>query len=395
MSNIQKISGIVCEFNPLHYGHKYIIDKAKEHGTVVCVMSGNYVQRGENAIMDKWSRTELALKSGASLVLELPLPYAVSGAEHFAAAAVHILDSLGVEGSIVFGSECGDSKTLADTAKALLSPELKDKILQRGSFNQTYAAIRANAISELFGSEYADIIRNPNNILGTEYIKALITQNSNLVPITVKRSGSPHDTDAKNGEIMSASQLREFISAGNPIKGLVPDITADMVKRLASTGALPSELKKLEVAILSKLKSINAEGFRNVPDISEGLEYKIYESAQKALTLDQLIDGIKTKRYTHARIRRIIISAFLGITADLPYLPPYIRVLGMDEQGAKLLSSKNRRLPLCIRSKDFETLGGDSLRLFRLEAYADDVYSLSFPTPQPSSLDYKKAIVKI
>lgn len=396
MANPTEICGIVCEFNPLHKGHQLILKEAQKHGAAVCVMSGNFVQRGEPAIIDKWARTELALRSGASLVIELPLPYAMSGAERFAGAAVFLLHSLGLGGSVIFGSECGDIRLLTDTARLLLSEDFEQKLAQNlQNSTQSYAAVREEALRQTAGDVFGDVLRQPNNILGVEYIKALLRLNSELTPRTIRRLGSGHDQTALSGELHAAGELRQMLYVGKSIRGFVPDAVYASIETLKKDGKLPSSPKKLEIAILCKLRTLNADDFARLPDISEGLEFRLQEAVKTAGTLQELFGSVKSKRYSHARIRRLIMSAFLSIDNSPPVLPPYVRVLGMDSIGEQILRQKSGGLPLCIRPRDFEAAGGEALRLFRLEARADDVYALSFPVPRPCALDYTMRFIKI
>lgn len=396
MANPKEISGIVCEFNPLHKGHQLILDEAGRHGTVVCVMSGNFVQRGEPAAVDKWSRAELALRCGANLVIELPLPYAMSGAERFAGAAVFLLNSLGLDGSIFFGSECGDVSLLTDTAKLLLTEDFEHRLsLNLQGSTQSFAAVREETLRQAAGGGYADVLRQPNNILGIEYIKALLRRNSRLVPRTIRRRGSGHDQKAAEGQFHAAGELRQMLYAGASVRGFVPDIVCDTLEALKKDGKMPAALAKLEIAVLCKLRTLTVSDFARLQDISEGLEFKLLQAVKSARSLQELYEGVKSKRYPLARIRRLVMGAFLGIDNTLPPVPPYLRVLGMDRAGEDILRQKRGPLPVCIRPKDFEAAGGEALRLFELEARADDLYALSFPVPAPAALDYTTRFIRI
>jgi len=396
MANFQKICGIVCEFNPLHKGHQLILDEAKKHGVVVCVMSGNFVQRGEPAILDKWARTELALRCGASLVIELPLPYAMSGAERFAGAAIFLLNALGLGGSVVFGSECGDIQLLTDSAKQLLTADFEEQLTRNLQCStQSYAAVREKTLRQTAGDVYAEALRQPNNILGIEYIKALLRTDSGLTPRTIRRRGSGHDKTASGGELHAAGELRQMLYAGRSIKGFVPDIVYDSVETLKKEGKLPSSPAKLEIAILCKLRTLSVSDLARLPDISEGLEFRLLDAVKGAGSLQELYEGVKSKRYPLARIRRLVMNAFLGVDHTQPALPPYLRILGMDNDGENIIRQNNNRLPICVRPRDFEAAGGEARRLFQLEARADDLYALSFPTPQPAALDYTTRFIRV
>lgn len=394
MTNNLKIAGIVCEFNPLHFGHEYIIKKAKNLGTVVCIMSGNYVQRGETAIIDKWSRAELALKSGANLVLELASPYSMSGAEHFASASIFALSTLGFPGYVVFGSECGDDKLLTETASLLLKSDFEiemTKALEKSSVS--YAKTREEVIKKLYGAQYAEVLRSPNNILAVEYIKASTKQGSALTPYTVTRKGSAHDT-VSCSNIKSAQEIRSMILSDENIKPYLPDTTYNVIQQQKLSGKI-SQISALETAILCKLRTMNSEDFSKIPDVSEGLEYKIVNSIKTAGSLETLYKDIKSKRYTHARIRRILLNAFLDITNAIPYFPKYIRVLGMDKAGEEIIKTARPEVPLCIRAKDIDTAPVMVKNLFQQESIRDDIYGLSQSIPSHTGTYYTTRLVKI
>lgn len=390
------ISSIICEFNPLHFGHKSILEYAGKTRPVVCVMSGNYVQRGEPAIIDKWARTKMALQNGADLVLELPLPWAVAGAERFAAGAVYILSALNLPGSIVFGSECGDTKPLTAIAEALRSEAYNRAVsgymLQNGN---SYAQNRELVIAALLGGDYAEIMQKPNNILGIEYSKALLQQHSHLTPQTIKRIGANHGEFVQNGVFSSAQQIRAMLYAGEAIEDKVPESVSRILLQLFEAGSCPVRPEKLETAILCRLRTMQVSDLAALPDISEGLEYRLHEAIKQAVSLTGLYKAVKTRRYSLARLRRIVLSAFLGITKELPALPPYIRILGMTDTGEQILRNAKPTLPIAARARDFAALGGDALALFELEATADDLYALALDTPGPCGMDYTKKLVRL
>jgi Predicted nucleotidyltransferase len=390
------ITGIICEFNPLHHGHKRILEHAKSfNAPIICVLSGNFVQRGEPAVIDKWSRAKMALLNGANLVIELPLPWAMSRAEQFAYGAVYLLNSLNIPGRLLFGSECGNSDSLEKIADTLLSENFSGGVgsfLKKGSIS--FANARTMQIKNLLGAEYADIIGMPNNTLGIEYIKAVKRLSSPLSFATLQRIGAGHDRYADSGQIQSAKEIREILYRGNIDDISLPESTKDILKNLCECGRCPASISYLERAILSKLRSLCLDNLKDLPDLSEGLEHRIHSSIQKACSLEELYCLIKSKRYSHARIRRLILSAFLGISKKLPAEPPYIRVLGMDKIGESVIKSAKPSLPFVFRSSDVSKLSDDAQKIFQLESDADNQYALAFPKILPFGSNCSIPIVK-
>lgn len=391
------ISGVICEFNPLHNGHAALLRRirAETGGSVVCVMSGNFVQRGEAAALDKWSRTRLALQSGADLVLELPLPWAMSGAERFAMGGVSLLNALGSVQQLWFGSECGDIAPLMEIARYLVSPRLIKDMQPHLASGLSFASARSKAVHTALGADYAALCSQPNNILGIEYCKALLKIGSAMAPHTLPRIRVGHDAEQADGAFASASLVRRLSAAGGDISAFVPAETETCIRTLREAGQYPAELRYLERAILGFLSTVPPERLRGVPDVSEGIENRICTAAKTASTLTELYDMVKTKRYSHARIRRIALGAFLGLTADLPEKLPYIRVLGMTARGAELIRIASPSLPYVMRPADLKPLSAEAHRIFGLEARADDLYALCTERRRPAGLDYTERLIRL
>jgi len=363
-------AGIIAEYNPFHNGHALLIEKARQAGAthIVAVMSGNFVQRGEPSVFHHSERAKAALNAGVDLALQLPVPYAVSGAQSFARAGVEILDAFGCDW-LVFGSECGESDIICKTADAVYSDEIKPLIAEELKKGISFAAARENALCEI-NPLYADIIKSPNNILGVEYAAAISRINSRMKPVTFARQGAAHDSADSYSDIASASLIRSRILNGEEWSRYVPD---------SSTygGCEKRNIAFIERAILYKLRTARAEDISRTPDISEGIENRILSAATKAKSLEELYALAKTKRYSHARIRRIIINYFLGITAEDTDTPvPYIRVTGFNSKGADLIRNRACRLPLITKAADISGLGEDAQRIFAAECRAGDVYAL-------------------
>lgn len=395
MQQKMKISAIICELNPLHAGHQALFRRAKELSQgLVCILSGNFVQRGEPALLDKWTRTRLALQSGADLVVELPLPWACSGAERFAAGGVALCLGLGGVDYLLFGSEVGALDPLETLAQALLSPKFS-QLLRQEDDGQPFAKRREHAVAQLVGKQTASLLSLPNCILAVEYLKALRLQGGELQPVLFSRLGVGHDRDDPCGPIFSASQARHLLTAGCTPTGRLPDITLEAWQKQFALGKAPGALSPLETAILCKLRIMNLEDFASLPDISEGLEHRLFRAAREACSLEEFYALTKTKRYSHARLRRLVLSAFLGIPQQLPQLPPYLRILGMTPTGREILTQASSSLPLVARPGQFRFLEKVCQNLFLLESRADDLYELSLPSPGPCGRDYREKMCKI
>lgn len=375
-----KVAGIIAEFNPFHNGHRLLVQKAREAGYthVVAVMSGNFVQRGEPAIFHHSVRTKAALENGVDLVLQLPSVYAMSGAQSFARAGAEILDGFGVVDSLVFGSECGDIRLLSETADTVYGEKIKAFIPEELDKGISFAAARENAIRKI-NPAYADVIKSPNNILGVEYIAALKKLGSRISPITFERIGAAHDSDDTDGNIAGASMIRELIKNGGDWEKFVPDNTTEIY-----SNSDIADMSRMEKAVLYKIRTVTAEELSKVPDISEGIENRIISAAKQSVSLEELYSLAKTKRYSHARIRRIVWNCLLGVTAeDLNKSVPYIRIVGFNRRGAELIkaSKETANLPVISKPADLSLLDETARRVFSLECTAGDIYSLCYENP--------------
>ncbi len=375
-----KVAGIIAEFNPFHNGHALLVQKAREAGYthVVAVMSGNFVQRGEPAVFHHSVRTKAAIENGVDLVLQLPCVYAMSGAQSFARAGAEILNALGTVDSLVFGSECGNTGLLSQTADVVYGEDIKPFLSEELDKGISFASARENALRRI-NPEFADVIKSPNNILGVEYIAALKKMKSGINPVTFERVGAAHDSDEASGNIAGASLIRELIKNKEEWSALVPVNTKDIYR-----DADIADIKRIENAVLYKIRTVSADELSRVPDVSEGIENRILSAAKQARNLEELYSGAKTKRYSHARIRRIIWNCFLGVTADDLALPvPYIRISGFNKKGAELIKAAKETavLPVISKPADLQTLGETAQRVFSLECVAGDIYALCMESP--------------
>ena len=326
-----QVAGIICEYNPLHLGHKKQIDFLKAQGyAVVCLMSGNFVQRGAPAIFDKIQRARAAVECGADLVLELPVQYALSSAERFAAGGVQILTK--ICDRLCFGAENADTNALMATARALLCAEFSEKLRPYLDEGLSFPAARAKALAEL-GSQ-AELLDTPNNILAVEYCKAILTQQSPMEIWPIHRQGSYHAVHA-DPENPSATALRNLLIREEGWQDYVPESAIPHFRSAAI-----HQLIYGEKAILYRLRTMTDAEFEALPYGSEGLWRKLMHTSRKYACLEDIIDATKSKRYTRTRIDRMILCALLGLTErDFKSPVPYCRVLGFNDTGRGILKA--------------------------------------------------------
>lgn len=383
-------AGIVAEYNPFHLGHAWHIAETRrllgEGRPVVCVMSGHWVQGADCSVTDKWTRSALALEGGADLVLELPTPWAMASAETFARGAVSILAATGVVDTLSFGSECGSTDELRQAAEALDAPDYPAKLRSALDRGLSFPAARQVAAN-------ASCLSTPNNNLGVEYLRALRHLNAAMEVVTVPRRGAAHNGSQAVDGFASATQIRQLLRSGQ-------EETAARLVRPGTLGKIGriSSLAYVERAILAKLRTMDAGAWAALPDGggAEGLPERLVRSARQALSLEEFYALAKTKRYTHARLRRLALSAFLGISASgRPPLPPYLRVLGCTGRGQTLLREMKEvcSLPIITKPAQAKALTDTARQLFEAEARYTDLYGLCFSTPNPCGLEWTSSPV--
>lgn len=381
-----KNAGIICEYNPFHNGHLYHIEQTKKAGVthIIAVMSGNFVQRGDVSVAPKSAKVQAAVDSGADLVLELPTVWALSSAENFAKGAVSILKSTGVTDLLSFGCEYDNINVLKDIAEKINSDEVDKKLKEFLDDGISYAAARGKAVSEVVSPEAESIISQPNNILACEYLNAL--NSSNIEPIAIKRN-TAHDAKSDDAFNKSASEIREMIFSGNPaFKKAMPLSSYEVLRQYAKIGQCPICIDSLNTEMMAVLRRMEAEDFKNFADVSEGLENRIYNAVKQSASINEILLRAKSKRYTMARLRRILICAYLGIGkgyADMEV--PYIRVLGMNEKGKEILKEMRDKAtkPVVMKYADINCAGAMARKIFEYESTAADLYSLAFKKPTP------------
>ena len=379
-----KTAGIICEYNPFHLGHMGHIEKTRKllskgnNGTdsaIVCVMSGNYVQRGDFAVFNKFARAKMAIHCGADLIIELPVPYVLRSAEGFAKAGVYILDMLGVCEYLSFGSESGDINGICEAADTIMSEQAQSLTKQWLNKGVSYAVAQQKAADAILGAK-ASVFETPNNVLGIEYIKALKRYNSAMHPITVRRTGGDHDSDTG----YSASALRKSLVHGKVPMKLMTKPAAQVCMEELKSGRGPVTMEKAEQAVLSRLRALN--DYYDVPGMSEGLERRFKRYAVTEPSISGVLSCVKTKRYPMSRLRRILMCAALGIkTTDTETLPPYARALAMNKKGMKLLNKARitSKLPIITKPAAVNKIDKSAVRIFNIEASATDFFVLAYP----------------
>ena len=366
-----KTVGVICEYNPFHNGHAKQLRAID--GVKVCLMSGNFVQRGEPALLSQSVRARAAVLCGADLVLELPLTYAVSSAEGFAQGGVEVLTRMGCIDALCFGSESGELDDIMSTAELLLTEQFQAALRSELASGVSFPRARQNAVEALGGR--GGVLEQPNDILAVEYCKALLRLQSPLRPMTVRREGSYHESLQE--ENPSASMLRTMESW----RGFVPQAALE-----AYAGAPRHTVQAGERAWLALLRAMPEAGFAALPYGSEGLWRKVMHACRAEATLDAVIDAAKSKRYTHTRLKRLLLCALLGITAQTMERPaPYVRVLALNERGAAVVREARKRGNIPVVNAGQSAPDADYAEL---ERRADALYGLfcedapEKPTPE-------------
>ena len=380
-----RTAGIICEYNPFHRGHAWQIGELRRRlgaeTAVVCAMSGSFVQRGDFAVMRAHARAEAAVRGGADLVLELPLPWAIASAEGFAAGGVGVLAATGAVNTLVFGSECGSTETLKSVAAALGAEPFSSCLRLTLQTGVSYAAARESVARALLG-DAASVLAQPNDILGVEYCKALLRQGAALEPLALPRRGIGHDGGAAEG-FASASHIRALLLNGKSADGFLTPESAEIYVRECAAGRAPVTTANAERAILARLRAMREADFAPYDTGGEGLYHRLYDAVQRETTVEGILAAAKSKRYAHARLRRMLLSAYLGVTPeDTPQRIPYLRVLACSARGRELLRcmKKTSAAPILTKSADVRKLDAPAQRLFALTARAEEQYVLAYPS---------------
>lgn len=394
-----KTSAIICEYNPLHNGHVHHIRKTRENGAthVVAVLSSNFVQRGDVALLDKFDRAKLALRAGADLVLELPVAFSMASAELYATAAISMLNNLGVVDELSFGSSNGDLECLELLTEASVSTTkvFQDRILDRMRQGDSYPAAVWEIVRQRYGNKVAGMMHDPNNLLAIEYLKAMQKLDVSFRAFSIQRQCVTHDSMTTQSMFASASFIRKSVADGDhSYLDFVPSYTAKLLSQRLNEGRT-AHIQNLERIALYRLRSMTEEELLQLPDVGRSLQNRIY-AARTANSWDELLASIKTKCYTMARIRRILLCALIGITKeDQRHYPPYARVLAFNERGREILgAAKNRsRIEIGTSLSKLAETGKSAANFVRLEESASNVYGLAQSEISSAEQDYRAKIV--
>lgn len=421
-----KITGIITEYNPFHNGHLYHLKKTKDNtggqGTL-CIMNGNFMQRGAPAMIDKWSRAEMAIKNGVDLILELPLFYGIRSAEYFASGALNLLEKTGCVDSFVFGSESGNLGPLSQIANILVQePDYyRQRLHHYLQTGKPFPGARQRALIEYLtrengsqpGKEIHHALKKPNNILGIEYLKTIRRDSLSLKPVTIKRKGGEYHEKKTGGRISSATAIRKkfYSSQGNTgkIERYIPDICQEIITEKVKNGFLPLRKEYLGIMILSQVRKMGTKELQKYAELRNGLENRLLRYAQNCGSLTELLNKTKTRAFTWTRIQRNLLHILFRLREkDFIRLdkagPQYFRVLGFNKTGRKILNQikKSSDLPLITQPADFlqevEPYTEDPLRAqLSLDIMATDLYSLLYRDEKcrTGRQDFYRPVIKI
>lgn len=409
---MSKVLGIIAEYNPFHNGHLLHLTKSKEETGAeysICIMSGNFVQRGNTSIVNKWVKAEMALKSGIDLVLELPTVYSISSAENFAEGAIKLLNSLKIVDTVSFGSENSDIDIL-NRISGILYEEPKQYVeflneeLKKGL---SFPKARENAVLlYLNDKKYFNILNQPNNTLAIEYLKALKKYKSHIMPIAIKREKAFYNSNCIVDEYASATAIRNMIvnNQFNDIRKVMPRLAYDLLMQEIENNQYVIDISKFEKEILYSIRRLSAADLKKFPEVNEGLENAIKNAANSCNTLVELINIIKSKRYTQTRIQRILLYILLNITKKDMYISrktvPYARILGYSQKGKALISEiykANPKIALITSVKNFFDSSNNKTykHMLNKDVLATNIYTLAYKNDSVANLDYTKRIVTI
>ena len=410
-----RVLGIIAEYNPFHNGHMYHLQKAIEQSGsqyCICVMSGNFVQRGNTSIVNKWKKAEMALLNGVDLVIELPTIYSVASAEGFSLGAIKLLNNLKIVDAISFGTETSDFAALNNISSIVNEEPMKYKSILNSELKKglSFPKARENALMLYLNDNkrYDNILNTPNNILAIEYLKALKKIKSTIQPIPVKREKVYYNDNVIVDEFASATAIRKLLKNEefSEIRKVVPKSTYQILKKETELGNVVLDLSRYEKEIIYNLRRMTVSEIAELPDVNEGLEHSLKNAANYSNDITNLINIVKTKRYTVTRIQRILICALLGITKRdvgmAKKTEPYIRVLGFNEKGKELISRINKQNPkatVITSVKKFQDKNNNNKnskiykRLLDIDIFSTNVYTMACKSESLANLDYTKNMV--
>lgn len=412
---MRKVLGIVAEYNPFHNGHFYHMQESKkitEADSCICVISGNFTQRGEPSIVNKWAKTYMALCCGADLVIELPTIYSISSAENFASGAIKIFDSLKIVTDISFGAECNDLATLNNIANVFYSEPANYKTILNHELKRglSYPMARENAVLMYLNDikRYANVLTNSNNILAIEYLKTLKQQKSMIQPNIVPRKNVYYNDQKIVDDFASATAIRKLMLNREyaEVRKVVPRSTYQIIGEEYKKNHIILGIKKYEKEIIYALRVMPIEEIQNLPDVNEGLEFAIKKAASETNNIEELIEKVKSKRYTQTRIQRILLYVLLGITKkdmeDSKKMVPYVRVLGFNSRGKILISeimNQNPKLNMITSVGKYVNKkmpkNKQLTRMLDLDINATNIYTLGYGGESKANLDYTQNMIII
>lgn len=388
-----KVLGIVAEYNPFHLGHAYHLNQAQkitQADGVVCIISSSFVQRGEPAIIDKWSRAEMAIAAGADLVLELPTFFSCRSAFWFAKGSVQSLAALGIITHLAFGAETAHLEKLDLIATILNeeSPLFVNFLEENLKLGYSYPKAREITLKKIIKNNNLDIedLNNPNNILAIAYLRILKSLNSTISPIIIKRKGSYHAQQPEKN-IASATAIRKMILENNSQwHNYVPPTTKDILEDNFKQGKGPVSIDSIEQGILTSIRQGGLARLKTILEVREGIENRLWQAAQTTGSIKQLLTSLKTKRYTYTRLQRLLIHSYLNFTKDCNFSnPEYLRILGFNKKGARLLkiAQEKSSLPLITKfANGYNTVSKEGKKMLDFEVQATDLYVLAYQNPQ-------------
>lgn len=399
------ILGIIAEYNPFHEGHKYHLLKSKEItgcDYTIAVMSGNFLQRGQPALYDKWLRAEIAINNGIDLVIEIPTAFACNNSDYFSKGGISILDRLGCVKYISFGSENGNIEELTKVAEilALQSPEFISEFKKNIKSGYSYPKSRMEALTYIIGAENSKVVNSPNNNLAIEYLRQIIEIKSNLTPITIKRMSSDYNDKDFTGHIASATAIRERLANTDydidSVKSVIPMETYNTIKK--SKEALTVNIENFYQMISYKILNSSLDEIKNIFSVSEGLENRITESAMIAKNMEDLIFLIKSKRFTQTRIQRTLMHLLLGLTKEKMREfnkdeSLYARILGLNSKGTEILKYIKKqecsKLPIITNINKESHRYPNITKILENDIMASNIYNLGARNDLIRNSDYK------
>ena len=399
--NNHRVAAVIAEFNPFHNDHKYLLNQIKNKGFefVIAIMSGNFVQRGEPAIVDKFVRAKTAISAGFDVVLELPTVYSLASANIFALAAVYILNSMNIVDDLFFGSESGDLSYLKRLKNITETLDFKKELNRELNKGVSYPKAVECSILNIDRAQNISLLDSPNDILALEYLRAISRLNSKIKPWAIKRVGVAHNTLSSANTLASGSFLRSRLKVCiDNIMPFIPQNVFAILREAYSKGVMPATIQLGERAIFARLRNLTQEQLKVIAGANEGLENRLIQRLKTATSFEDLLSSVKCKRYTRSRISRLIFNAFLDIKAEEQFeMPKYIRVLGVRHAKEILLNLiyKNSKLPIIFNVNKINNLNLSIQNALLHEAKNTDAYSLFLPHIGRSGTEYTSKFINV